>query len=155
MDFDPSRLRHGEVLAGVGAVLLLVFMFAGDWFGNGTHPPPRTGWQALTDLRWLVAVTIVCALALTITQATRRSPAVPVTLSVIVTVLGLITVLALIYRVLIDPPAHEQAFAYLGLLSALVLAYGGYASMRQEGIAERDGPGEIPVIRPGGGVGGP
>jgi type II secretory pathway component PulM len=148
MDLDPARLRHGEVLAGVGAVLLIVFMFAGNWYGHGSGS--RTGWQALTDLRWLVAVTIVCALALTITQATRRSPAVPVTLSVIVTVLGLITVLALIYRVLIDPPAHERAFAYLGLLSALVLAYGGYASMRQEGIAERDGPGEIPVIRPGG-----
>jgi type II secretory pathway component PulM len=148
MDFDPSRLRRGEVLAGVGAVLLLVFMFAGTWYGRGSGS--RTGWQALTDLRWLLAVTIVCALALTITQATRRSPAVPVTLSVIVTVLGLITVLALVFRVLIDAPAHEQVSAYLGLLSALVLAYGGYASMRQEGIATRDAPADIPVIRPGG-----
>ncbi|HTX10920.1 MAG TPA: hypothetical protein VME22_20015 [Solirubrobacteraceae bacterium] len=148
MDFHPSRLRRGEVLAGVGAVLLLVFMLGLDWYGQGDHS--LTGWQALTDVRWLLIVTIVCALALTITQATRRSPAVPATLSVIVTVLGLITVLALIYRVLIDPLSHEQAGAYLGLLSALVLAYGGYESLRQEGIATRDAPLEIPVIRPGG-----
>jgi hypothetical protein len=148
MEFRPSRLRRGEVLAGVGAVLLLVFMLAIPWYGHGEHS--LSGWQALTDLRWLVIITIACALALTITQATRRSPAVPATLSVIVTVLGLITVLALIYRVLIDPLSGEQAGAYLGLLSALVLAYGGYESLRREGIATRDAPAEIPVIRPGG-----
>ena len=147
MDFHPSRLRRGEVLAGVGAVLLLVFMLAVKWYGHGEHS--LTGWQALTNLRWLVIITIACALALTFTQATRRSPAVPATLSVIVTVLGLITVLALIYRVLIDPLADEQVGAYLGLLSALVLAYGAYASLRQEGIATRDAPSEIPVIRHG------
>jgi hypothetical protein len=149
--FHPSRLRRGEILAGAGAVLLLVFLFAGTWYRDGSHPPrSRTGWQALTDLRWLIAVTILFGLALTITQVTRRAPAVPVALSVIVTVLGLITVLALIYRVLIDAPAHEQLVAYLGLLSALVLAYGGGRSLRQEGIAPEDGPPEIPVIRPGG-----
>jgi hypothetical protein len=148
MDFRPSRLRRGEVLAGLGAVLLLVLMLAVPWYGHGDHS--KTGWQALTDLRWLVIVTVACALALTITQITRRSPAVPATLSVIVTVLGLLTVLALIYRVLIDALTDEQAGAYLGLLSALVLAYGGFASLRQEGIATMDAPPEIPVIRPGG-----
>jgi hypothetical protein len=146
--FDPSRLRRGEILAGAGAVLLLVFMLAGDWYGSGSHE--RTGWQALTDLRWLVIVTTALALLLTVTQAVRRAPAVPAALSVIVTVLGIITVLALIYRVLIDPPAHEQAAAYLGLLSAIALAYGAYASLRQEGVARRDAPAEIPVERPGG-----
>jgi hypothetical protein len=146
--FDPSRLRRGEILAGAGAVLLLVFMLAGDWYGSGSHG--RSGWQALTDLRWLVIVTIALALLLTVTQAVRRAPAVPAALSVIVTVLGIITVLALIYRVLIDAPAHEQAGAYLGLLSAIALAYGAYASLRQEGVARRDAPAEIPVERPGG-----
>jgi hypothetical protein len=146
--FDPSRLRRGEILAGAGAVLLLVFMLAGDWYGSGSHG--RSGWQALTDLRWLVIVTIALTLLLTVTQAVRQAPAVPAALSVIVTVLGIITVLALIYRVLIDAPAHEQAGAYLGLLSAIALAYGAYASLRQEGVARRDAPAEIPVERPGG-----
>jgi len=141
---DPSRLRRGELLAAVGAVLLLVFMLAGKWYGSGAHA--RTGWEALTTLRWLLVVTIVAALALAFTQVTRQAPAIPVTLSVIVTVLGIITVLALIYRVLINAPAHEQAGAYLGLLSAVALAYGAFLSLRQEGIARRDGPQEIPVI---------
>jgi len=147
MDFDPGRLRRGEVLAGTGAVLLLVFLLAGKWYGHGGGA--RTGWETLTSLRWLLLVTIAAALALVATQVTRRSPAIPVTLSLVVAVLGLITVLALIYRVLINPAAHEQAGAYLGLLSAIGLAYGGYLSLREEGIARRDAPKEIPIVRPG------
>ena len=75
MDFDPSRLRRGEVLAGAGAVLLLVFMLAGKWYGHGSRA--RTGWQALPVLRWLVVVTIAAALALVVAQATRRAPGDP------------------------------------------------------------------------------
>ncbi|MGN6869867.1 MAG: hypothetical protein ACTHMY_15850 [Solirubrobacteraceae bacterium] len=147
MDFDPGRLRRGELLAGVGAVLLLVFLLAGKWYGHGGGA--RTGWQALTGLRWLLLITIAAAFALVATQVTRRSPAIPVTLSLIVAVLGLITVLALIYRVLISAPAHEQAGAFLGLLFAIGLAYGGYLSLREEGIARRDAPSEISIVRPG------
>jgi hypothetical protein len=147
MDLDPARLRRGELLAGTGAVFLLVFLVAGKWWGHGGQA--RTGWESLTILRWLLVVTIVAALALVVAQITRRSPAVPVTLSMIVAVLGPISVLALLYRVLISAPAHEQAGAFLGLLSAIGLAYGGYLSLREEGIARRDGPREIPVVRPG------
>jgi Cu/Ag efflux pump CusA len=147
MNFDPGRLRRGELLAGTGAVLLLVFMLAGKWYRHGGHS--RTGWQALTDLRWLLAVTIAAAFALVLAQITRRAPAIPVTLSLVLAVLGLICVLALIYRVLVSPPAHEQAGAFLGLISALGVAYGGYLSLREEGIARRDAPREIPVVHPG------
>ena len=143
MSFEASRLRRGEVLAGAGAILLLVFMLVGTWAGS------RTGWEALVSLRWLLVATIATAFGLVITQATRRSPAIPVTMSLMVTVLGAISVLALIYRVLISPPAHQHIAAYLGLLSTLAIAYGGYRSMRQEGIASRDAPSDIPIVRPG------
>lgn len=143
MDFDPARLRRGELLAGAGAVLLTVFMLAGKWAGG------RSGWQTLVSIRWLLAVTIVLAYGLVLTQVGRRSPAVPVTLSLIITVLAPISVLALIYRVLVSPPAHQHTAAYLGLLSALGLAYGAFLSLREEGIPGRDAPSEIPVVGPG------
>jgi hypothetical protein len=147
MDFDPARLRRGELLAGTGAVLLLVFLVAGKWYGRGGRS--RTGWEAVTNLRWLLVVTIAAAFALVAAQVARRSPAIPVTLSLIVAVLGLISVLALVYRVLVSPPANEQAGAFLALISAIGLAYGGFLSLREEGIARRDAPREIPVVRPG------
>jgi cytochrome bd-type quinol oxidase subunit 2 len=147
MDLDPARLRRGELLAGTGGVLLVVFLVAGTWTSH--HGTSRTGWQILTNLRWLLLVTSVAAIALAAAQVARRSPAIPVTLSLIVAVLGVITALALVYRVLVSPPAHEQGGAILSLISSIALAYGGYLSLREEGIARKDGPGEIPIVRPG------
>jgi cytochrome bd-type quinol oxidase subunit 2 len=149
MDFDPSRLRRGEMLAGASAVLLAIFLAGGKWYASaGRADGSLTGWQALTDLRWLLLVAILAAVGLVFTQASRRAPAVPVTMSLIVMLLGIVVVLALIYRVLINPAPHQQAGAYLGLLSALGIAVGGYLSLRQEGIARRDEPRDIPIARP-------
>ena len=149
MDFDPARLRRGEMLAGASAVLLTIFMVGGKWYaGSGRTGGSLTGWQALTDLRWLLLVAILSAVGLVFTQASRRAPAVPVTMSLIVMLLGIVVVVALIYRVLINPAPHQQAGAYLGLLSALGIAVGGYLSLRQEGIARRDERRDIPIVRP-------
>jgi hypothetical protein len=160
MDVRPSRLRHGEWTAGVSAVVLLVSMLALDWYQLNAaparvaaslgRPTSFTGWTALTHLRWLLVVTIVATLALVFVQATRRSPAIPVTISVLVTVLGLINAVAVLYRVVINVPGdqlHQAVGAWLGLAAALGILYGGYASMREEGIATRDGPQEIELVR--------
>ena len=149
MEFDPSRLRRGELLAAASAVLLTIFLVGGKWYGgSGQAGDSLSGWQALTDLRWLLLVTIVAALGLAFTQVTRRAPAVPVTMSLIVMLLGIVSVIALVIRVLIDPPAHEQAGAYLGLLFTAGIAWGGCLSLRQEGVAVWDAPRDIPIVQP-------
>lgn len=142
---DPRRLRLGEIVAGASAALLLVFMFALHWYAlssslsetaaNEGVQTSWNGWNGLAHLHWLLVVTIAAALALTYFQAARRQPALPITLSVIVTVLGGLSALALIYRVLINTPAStldQRAGAYLGLVAAIGIAYGGYKSMREE-----------------------
>ncbi len=163
MGIELSRLRPGEIIATAGALLLLVFMFALPWYEVHAVPgPPASaarvttfdGW-GLGHVRWLLVVTIVAALALAYFQAARRSPAIPVSLSVIVTVLALVSTLALLYKVLINVPGPDQlvdarAGAYLGLLSAILTLYGAFASMRQEGISPRDAPRQIETVRRGG-----
>jgi hypothetical protein len=161
MEFELSRLRHGEMVAGISGALLLASLFAVTWYGTTGPISPTAallgattssdGWHALSDLRWLMLVSAVAALALAYFQATRRAPAIPVSLSVIVTVLGVLTVLFLIYRVLINVPGPDslidrKAGSYIGLVCAIGIMYGGYASMRQEGIRPEDGPGEIPTV---------
>jgi hypothetical protein len=161
MDFDPSRLRRGEIIVGAGSVVLLASMFALEWYGITTELRPTApslvystsvnGWDALTNVRWLMLLTIACGLALVYLQAARRAPAIPVTLSVVVTVLGLLTVLVLIYRVLINEPGsdavvEQKAGAFMGLASAIAIEIGGYLSMRDEGIAEKDAPAEIETV---------
>lgn len=144
---DVRRLRAGEVIAGTSAILLLIFMFAVKWYAvsgplsetldRGLHEPTTfDGWNGLHTLRWLLLVTIVAALALAYFQAAREGPGIPITLSVIVTVLGLLSTIALVYRVLINTPAptlDQRAGAYLGLVATIGIAYGGFRSMREEG----------------------
>jgi hypothetical protein len=136
----PARLRLGELLAGAAAVALLVLLLAVHWYGA------RTGWQVLTSARWAVLVTVAAALVLVFAQATRPAPALPATMSLIVTVFGLVTVLWLIYRVAISPAAHERVGAWLGLLSACLMTASAFWSLRQEGISPEDEPHEVPVV---------
>src|ERR1700724_1852788 len=114
---DPFRLRRGELIVGAGSAVLLASMFLLKWYGLRAVFVPTAarlgvstsldGWHSLTQLRWLILVTACCGLALVLLQAARRAPAVPATMSVIVTVLAIITVLALIYRVLINIPGPD------------------------------------------------
>jgi peptidoglycan/LPS O-acetylase OafA/YrhL len=157
MDIEISRLRPGEIISGAGGVLLLVLLFAVPWYGVKSTvggSTTITGWDALTTLRWLLLVTGVAAVALAYFQATRPAPAIPVTLSVIVTALGFLSALALIYRVLINVPGSDSVVdarvgGYLGLATALAILYGGYRSMRREGISPKDAPSEIETLRSG------
>ena len=114
-------------------------------------PTSVNGWHGLTTLRWFLLVTILLSLALVYAQATRRSPAVPVSLSVVGLFVALITLIALIYRVLINAPGpnsliDQKAGAFVGLIATLTIVWGGYLSLREEGVREADGPGEIETI---------
>jgi uncharacterized membrane protein len=160
MGFDSSRLRWPERIVGAGGLVLLASMLLLPWYTltQGSPPPgPRyfvttsvDGWNGLSHGHWLILATILLAFALVFFQATRRAPAIPVVLSVLTPMLGSVTVLWLIYRVLISPPGGERkAGAIIGLLSACVIVYGGYSSLRRDGIAPADGPSEIPTIRVG------
>ncbi|MGI8412427.1 MAG: hypothetical protein ACR2LV_05630 [Solirubrobacteraceae bacterium] len=149
----PQRLRAGELTAGTSALALLAFMFLVQWYGSPSSraggPISVNGWHGLTHLRWLVLASIVACLGLVLAQAAARAPAVPASLSLIVTVLGTLTLLALIYRVLIDVPGtnlDRRGGAFLGLLASIGIAYGGYASLRREGVLESDAPAEIERI---------
>jgi hypothetical protein len=143
-----SRLRAGEWLTAASVLLIAVALFGLHWYGS------RTGWQSATHLRWLALLALLLGAALVITQAAFRAPAIAVTLDVISTVVALPAVLWLILRVIIDPGAHRQAGAWLALLGGLGLLTGSYLAIRQEGIREADGPGEIPLVDLGGSGGG-
>jgi hypothetical protein len=126
---DLSRLRAGEIASGVGGVLLLCW----------------TGRRRVPVIRWLSLTTGASALALTYTQATRRPPALPVALSVIVTVLGGATVIGVLRHVLVgrSHPSSRLPGAYFGIVAGLAIAGGGYASMRQESGTD---PAELPPL---------
>jgi hypothetical protein len=157
MRFLATRLRRGELLVAASAVVLLVLMLVVNWYGPGSIGPASgavNGWDGLLHLRWLIAVTIAASLLLVLVQATRPAPAVPLTMSVIVTLLAVPTLLWLGYRVLIRVPPHQKVAPYLGLACAIGIAFGGYLSMRDEGVAPTDERAEIPTVSQGAAQGG-
>lgn len=125
MQLRVSHLRRGEILAALAAALLVVVLFALSWFGT------VTGWHALPVVRWLLLVTAACGLLLAFFQATRRAPALPVVMSVIVTALALVAAIALVVE-LATSARTPQTGAYLGLAAALGILVGGFWSMRDE-----------------------
>jgi len=175
MEFDASRLRSGELIAGVSAVLLFIVMFL-SWYGLklntgslGTFALPNVSydaWDAFSVIDLILLLTVIVALALVVTQATQRSPAIPVSLSVLTTTLAGLSVLLIVFR-MIDPPSIVDVPAvldahldrtldigiYLGLVASLGILYGGYRSMRVEGLAPRDARTEIETVKLGGASG--
>jgi hypothetical protein len=156
MESEPPHLRRGEILAGASAVALLVFLFALNWLIVRGHS--RHGWEAIPVLRWVLLVTALTALTLTVTQATCAGPGLPVSLSTIVTVLGALSTLLLIIR-LLTTSAGLCAGAFLGLLAVIGITVGGFDSLRREQgwrpgpdhpietvpLSSSGGPGSTPV----------
>lgn len=162
MEFQLTRLRLGEAVVGLSSVVLAVLLFGVKWYGL-TGVAGRTasalgvsgsvtGWDAVPTLRWLILITILVGLALAYFQAARAAPALPVSLSVIATVLAILTALGLIYRVLISVPGPDSLFeakigAYLALACSLALIYGGVRSMREESPRpDPEGSAAIPTV---------
>jgi len=113
------------------SVALLVVLFGLRWYAGGN------GWQSLTVLGPLTAVVAALGIVVWGLQATQGAPALPVALVIVELALGLILVLGLIVRVLIDPP---KAGGYVGLALAVLVVLAAYASLRRDGVADADGP---------------
>jgi carbon starvation protein CstA len=132
-----GRLRDGEWIAGAGGVALLAAMFL-HWYGLAVGRAEATAWQAFGVLDVVLALLALLPLALVLTQATRPSPSIPVMFSVLTTIGGALATLLILYRIANQPGPNElvdvQVGAWLGLLAALVVAAGGWRSMRVEPI---------------------
>lgn len=139
MALTLGRLRRGEIAAALAAVALLVLLLVLAWFrpGAGGHVT-ATGWTSLPGLRWLILAAVAAAWLLALTQAICRAPALPSTLSMVATVLGAATSVALIVR-LPTAAGAPRAGAYAGLAAALVLTGAALDSLRQE-AGWRPGP---------------
>jgi hypothetical protein len=128
-----GRLRGGELLVGVGAVVLLVSLFL-DWVG----PVGQSGWSSLGWLTLLVAISgILAALWLAFATATARPVTQVVAAAVIGAVVEPLTVVVLLVRTAIAQPGVDavtsiEAGAYVGLAGAALLAIGAWWALADE-----------------------
>jgi len=136
---DLSRLRPGELIAAAGGIALLVVMFL-DWYelegGGGIRSIGLNAWQAFGLLDVILAIAALAGIGLAVVTAARRSPALPVAASVVTAAVGIAATLLVLYRILDQPGPNEfvaaELGAFLGFVSSLAIAAGGWASMRDE-----------------------
>ncbi len=148
-----GRLSNGERIAGVAAILLLIFMFF-HWFGAkavNTSPllfaiqsvlPGKNAWQALEVIPVVLLITILATLTVAVLRLTNslRKDSAPV--NAVVAILGLASVLLILYRI-IDPPVFDveptitiegavQFPIFLALAAAAGITVGGFLALREE-----------------------
>ena len=96
------------------------------------------GWHALSTTRWILLVTIVVSVTLVLLTALQRAPALPVVVGMLTCVIGGLSSLLLLYRVIHHPGLSARAGVYVGAVAALAVTYGGYRSLREEGSSFGD-----------------
>lgn len=128
------------MVSAVAAIVLLVLMFATAWFGVDGIPgrsevvTTENAWHGMTILRWLMLLTILVSIGSLFLHASQRAHGAETDTSAAIAVLGTIVAVLLAYRVLIDLPSpasvvDQKLGAYLGLLSAIAIAIGGYDAL--------------------------
>jgi hypothetical protein len=160
---DPrAALTHGEVIAGVSALLLLILMFATKWYavagvpGTSAHAQAVTtqnAWTALTVVRWLMLLAILAAATALLVHLVHISRSAVALIRLSVALLGSLAAALLTYRVLIDLPSppdvvDQKLGAVLGLVCAYGIAVGGFESIREQrarAMAEVRGSVETPI----------
>jgi len=172
MDF--SRVRTGELIAGISGVALFIFMFF-NWFGveSGVELQTPEGiqfdvqaadasasaWDAF-DFIWIVLLlAVIAGVGLMFLSAAQASVNLPVAASAITAGLGILATLLVLYRI-IDPPdivvgldETRKVGVFLGLIASAGIAVGGWMAMQEEGTtfsgeADRFGGGPGPSEPP-------
>jgi hypothetical protein len=155
MDF--SRLRQGEIVAGLAGLALIVFMFL-PWFGTGLETPELpdvpeipgvdtgafeqpevdddlSGWDSLTDWDgFLIALAGLSGIALAgLAAAGRRLNLGDLPRGGGTAVLGALATLTIVFRLLADKGDLEFGI-FLGLAAAIALTVGALLALREGGF---------------------
>ena len=145
------RVRSGELIAGVAALVLLASTFM-EWYAPRGREEGLNAWSAFSVLDLLLAVVIALGLALAILQVVGRGPALPVAVGVGAATLGLVAAVLVAYRILNQPGPNDSlsvsAGAWLGLVSVALLSLGAWRSLADERPRPVDPPAPVPERRP-------
>jgi hypothetical protein len=143
---DSSRLRTGELVAGIGGVALFVFLFF-DWFSGGAEVtgslvagtatlshPGISGWDALTDLPgFLIILSGVAGIALAFLAAAGQRVNVPVRRGATTALLGTLAVLLILWRMFAGSPTLKIG-VFLGLGAAIAITAGALMALAEDGF---------------------
>jgi hypothetical protein len=136
---DTSRLTTGDIIAGVGGVVLLISLFL-PWYGVSVDvagfsaSESGSGWEVLGFIDILLFLISITAIGMVVAKAAGALPA-DVPAGVVLLGLGALAVLLVIYRI-IDIPTEGDVPAevdlsrkvgiFIALAGAAAITYGGW-----------------------------
>jgi uncharacterized membrane protein len=143
---DLRRLRLGERLAAAGGLALIVAL-ALPWYEVGGAS--ATGYEAFTVIDVLLTAIALLALSLSVLQATRDSPALPIGAAVLTAAWGIVGVLLVLFRLIDDPftGSELRIGAWIGLAAAVAIEAAGWLSLDNEYVTGLP-PDLEPELRP-------
>jgi hypothetical protein len=123
---DTSRLTTGDIIAGVGGIVLLISLFL-PWYGAG--PFSVSGMEALGFIDILLLLIAVAVIAIVAGRASARLPA-EIPAAVVLLAAGALAVLLVLYRIVNIPGDGDGVSRELGIFLALIgaaaVTYGGW-----------------------------
>jgi hypothetical protein len=137
----PSRLRAGELVAGLGALALVVSLVL-PWYDVAAPGAHETGLRALGWFAVLVFVlAVVAGVGLVLATLVEVSPARPVAVGVLAVPIGLAAILVLVVRLIAEPGLGVDATdaevalrwpAWAGLAATLAILAGAWIAIGDE-----------------------
>ena len=140
---DSSRLRAGEIVAGIGGIALFVFLFF-DWYSGGAELTGTSGdltlsqtgisgWDALTDLPgFLIILSGVSGIALSCLAAAGQRVNIPLRRGTVTALLGTLAVLLILWRMVAGSPTLKVGI-FLGLAAAIAITVGALLALTEDG----------------------
>jgi hypothetical protein len=126
---DLRRVRHGEWIAGISGVVVLVALFL-DWYsadGGGS----ANGWESFTVTDVLLAIAALFGIALALGAATQRSPAVPQAVGALTVPIAFVAAVAVVVQALSLPEGAgaREIGLWLGIVATLGVLLGAWRSI--------------------------
>jgi hypothetical protein len=142
---DFSRLRTGEIVAGIGGVALLVVLFF-DWFGGGAEVsgnvlngtatishPGISGWDALTDLPgFLIIFTGVVGIKFAGLTAIGKRLNWGLRRGVFTLGMGWVATTLVLWRMVAGSPDLKVGI-FLGLAAVVAVWVGAWLALQEDG----------------------
>jgi hypothetical protein len=137
---DLRRVRHGEWIAGIAGVVLLVALFL-DWY-SADGGASANGWESFTVTDVLLAVAALFGIALALGAATQRSAAVPQTVGQLAVPVAFVAAVAVVIQALSLPVGADsrEVGLWVGIAAALGVLVGAWRSIGDQSFPKGASP---------------
>lgn len=142
---DTSRISFGEMIAGVSALALFIFMLL-PWYGVsadigvGSISDSASAWEVFSFVDILLFLVILVTVGLVAARAAGAVPDLPQPPGLIVAGAGAFAVLLIVFRLIVIPDGDldvagvdfsRKIGIFLGLIAAAGITFGGWTAMNE------------------------